>query len=151
MICTRCLQELPAEAFYKSPAKVCKECHKAQMKEHYQTPGYRAKNAGYQRARLDVPENLVKHKARQAVRGAVKRGEIIKERHCALCNSGQDIESHHRDYSKKLEVIWLCRNCHAIHHAAEAVKQANLKDKPMSKSSNDEDINHIIQYAILTK
>lgn len=151
MICTKCFHDLPAGAFYKSPAKVCKECHKAQMKTHYQTLAYKTKNAGYQRGRLKGEENYAKHDARLAVRWALKTGKMVKETNCAFCNSDQDIEAHHRDYSKKLEVVWLCRNCHAIHHAAEAIKQKQVKDKGMSISGSTDDISHSIHYATINK
>ncbi len=146
MICRKCSRDLPGSAFYKTLRTKCKECHKAQMSAHYQRPEYKAKNAAYQRGRLNGAGNLEKHKARQAVRWAVKSGKIAKDGNCALCNSGQDIEAHHRDYSKKLEVIWLCRNCHAIHHAAEAIKQRRVQDKGMSILGDTDDITQFIHY-----
>jgi len=149
VICTKCFRALRSEAFYKSPAKVCKECHKAQMRVHYQEPGFKTKNAERQRARLKDKGNYAKHDARMAVRQALERGEMVRESNCALCNSAEDIEAHHRDYSKKLEVIWLCRNCHAMHHAAEVIKQRQVKDKAMSISGSADDITHSIYYAIM--
>ena len=146
MICRKCSRDLPGSAFYKTLRTKCKECHKSQMSAHYQRPGYKAKNAAYQRRRLKNEENHAKHMARRAVGNAVMLGKMTKGSNCALCNSGQDIEAHHRDYSKRLEVIWLCRNCHAIHHAAEAMKQRQVKDKAMSISGNTDDITHTIHY-----
>jgi hypothetical protein len=32
---------------------------------------------------------------------------------CA-CGS-TDVEMHHPDYDKPLEVIWMCRSCHLVH------------------------------------
>ena len=151
MICTKCFYDLLDEAFYKSPAKVCKECHKAQMRGHYQTPGYRKKIAEYQRDRLKVPENHAKHQARMAVRMALRSGELVKGTNCALCNTDKDIEAHHKDYSELLEVIWLCRNCHASYHAAEAIRQAQVKARGMSMPGSTDTSNHSIHYAILTK
>ena len=40
----------------------------------------------------------------------IKREKLIKE-NCSICNS-PDSEAHHPDYSKPLEVVWLCR----LHH-----------------------------------
>ncbi len=51
---------------------------------------------------------------------AVKRGEIVK----GPCEIGEDclgqIEGHHDDYSKPLEVRWLCKRHHQQHHKRSA-------------------------------
>jgi hypothetical protein len=43
---------------------------------------------------------------------AIKKGKIIKPTHCSKCGKAGKIEGHHEDYSKPLEVIWLCKACH---------------------------------------
>lgn len=43
---------------------------------------------------------------------AVHEGRIEKGP-CTRCGAG-DAEAHHEDYSKPLEVVWLCRPCHRI-------------------------------------
>lgn len=149
--CNDCERDLPQGAFYKLLRTTCKECQKAKMKEHYQTPGYKVKQAEYQRERLGNKENLDRHKVRQAVRRALKAGEITKAGNCVLCHADTGIEAHHANYDEPLEVTWLCRNCHASYHTTEAAKQAEVKARHMSISSKIKHINHIIQYAILTK
>lgn len=73
-----------------------------------------------------------KNRARMAVRGAIKRGELVRPTTCAECGGpGREykdgragIHAHHDDYAKPLEVRWLCGDCHdAVHGfgAAEAV------------------------------
>ena len=44
----------------------------------------------------------------------IKRGKISKT-NCIICNS-PDVEAHHHDYAKPLEVVWFCRKCHIEHH-----------------------------------
>lgn len=44
----------------------------------------------------------------------IKRGKLKKEP-CKVCGSEKS-ESHHEDYSKPREVIWLCREHHLIYH-----------------------------------
>lgn len=47
-----------------------------------------------------------------------RRGKLLKEP-CRHCGSDK-AEKHHPDYSKPLEVVWVCRDCHmALHRAAK--------------------------------
>ncbi len=53
--------------------------------------------------------------ARTAVMHAKKCGELI-QRPCVSC-SNPNSEAHHEDYSKPLDVIWLCSACHGRQHS----------------------------------
>lgn len=44
----------------------------------------------------------------------LKRGKIAKQP-CVRCGSSES-QMHHEDYSKPLEVTWLCRPCHLQVH-----------------------------------
>ena len=60
--------------------------------------------------------NNVKRAAREAVHYALKTGAMTRQ----PCEVGHDcdglVEAHHEDYSRPLEVQWLCRRHHqAIH------------------------------------
>ena len=57
-----------------------------------------------------------KYKARQTFYLAVKNGKIIRPTSCSRCNSICKPHGHHEDYSKPLEVVWLCKACHAFTH-----------------------------------
>lgn len=56
---------------------------------------------------------LVK-KARERVRYALASGKLVRGP-CAVCGS-QDTHGHHEDYSKPLDVIWLCPTHHGERH-----------------------------------
>ncbi len=144
--CRKCDRDLPPEAFYKRPATVCKKCHKARMLVYYNTPEYRAKNAEYQKTRLAADENYAKHAARTALGYALRKGRVAKADFCTICGSDKEIEGHHEDHSKPLEVVWLCRNCHVKYHADQAAIQSSLKPKAMSKSGVSPPNNHNIHY-----
>lgn len=47
---------------------------------------------------------------------------------CEICSSTKDIEGHHSDYSKPLQVNWLCRKHHrALHKALYQKEKENKK------------------------
>lgn len=57
----------------------------------------------------------IKEQARITLRDAVKSGKITRPKSCSKCgNEHTRIEAHHHDYSKPLDVIWLCMPCHNI-------------------------------------
>lgn len=55
-------------------------------------------------------------RARAAVAKALVTGVLTKAR-CAHCASIERIEAHHANYEEPLNVVWLCRRCHARHHS----------------------------------
>jgi len=55
-----------------------------------------------------------KQKARKAVQTAVRRGLLVKPEECSSCGTRGRIEAHHADYSKPLDVEWLCHRCHGL-------------------------------------
>ncbi len=61
------------------------------------------------------PKNKIKENARHLF-GYYKRIGKIKKQPCRDCNSTIRIQGHHTDYSKPLEVTWLCSLCHAREH-----------------------------------
>ena len=56
--------------------------------------------------------NRPKFLARAILKNAVKIGVIIRPNKCSNCKIRCKPRGHHSDYSKPLEVKWLCRNCH---------------------------------------
>lgn len=58
-----------------------------------------------------------KQLARCKVRRAILSGKLIKATECSKCGSSQRIQAHHHDYSKPLEVIFLCTPCHQKEHS----------------------------------
>lgn len=67
------------------------------------------------RYKLKNPEKLI---ARSLLNKAINDGKIVRPDICQWCGSdyfytGQVIDAHHEDHSKPLDVIWLCKDCHA--------------------------------------
>jgi hypothetical protein len=51
--------------------------------------------------------------ARSRLRYAVKTGKITKPKSCQMCGvKTYRINSHHEDYDKPFDVIWVCSLCH---------------------------------------
>lgn len=106
----------------------CKECTRARVRDRARTnPAVQA----YDRARAKTPErrshsraiakkwraeNPLGYQAQSAVSNAIRDGRLIRQP-CLFCGR-EDVHAHHRDYSKPLEVIWLCPKCHHRLHAA---------------------------------
>ncbi len=61
-------------------------------------------------------KNKHKKRAQMDVYNALRRKELFKE-NCAVCGS-KKVHAHHNDYSKPLEVLWLC----PLHHSNEHKK-----------------------------
>lgn len=55
-----------------------------------------------------------KVKARKALNHAVAAGRVIREACCSCGNS--KAQAHHEDYSRPLDVVWLCARCHSRLH-----------------------------------
>lgn len=54
--------------------------------------------------------------ASDLVRLAVKGGKLIKSPICEICGIEANTHGHHFDYTKPLEVLWLCPQCHRDIH-----------------------------------
>jgi ribosomal protein S27AE len=81
--------------------------------------GYRAKYPERMRkwSQESYRRNRERNLTHRAVYYATKTGKLIRPKKCSQCgDSNSRIEGHHLDYSKRLEVIWLCRKCHAAVH-----------------------------------
>lgn len=64
--------------------------------------------------------NPEKIKAHLKVFYAVKDGKLIKPLKCLRCQAETRLLAHHLDYSKPLEVVWLCSSCHRLEHLKNA-------------------------------
>lgn len=104
--------------------------------ERYYRRGYRYKNrerirkyqSDWSKAnRLKVREASIKYAnkyperviANSRLSDAVRYGKIKKPSSCSRCNKKshkRHIHGHHSDYSKPLDIVWLCVPCHAIEH-----------------------------------
>jgi hypothetical protein len=58
-------------------------------------------------------KNPEKVKAKYTIQTQVRNGAIERPTKCTECGTTMGVEFHHPDYSKPLEVLAVCRQCHA--------------------------------------
>jgi hypothetical protein len=64
-------------------------------------------------------KNPEKHYASVKVYRALKDGLIKKPNICSICKRLTRLSGHHTDYSKPLEVIWVCSSCYKKIHSTK--------------------------------
>jgi hypothetical protein len=135
--CFKCETEKPLSDFYVHKAMAdghlgkCKDCTKRDVRAYRRAnrDHYRA----YEKARFssDVrkqtirryyrkwrDDNREKYVASYTVHNAIRDGKIKREP-CAVCGDVK-VHAHHFDYSRPLDVVWLCALHHMqVHHAKE--------------------------------
>lgn len=119
--CSKCKRILPLEMFHKKKESPdghrydCKICKSEAEKRHYRkTPERRKRRVSqevFDRYCAKWPE---RRKAKTDVHNAIARGDLIRGR-CKVCG-GSKVQAHHPDYSKPLDVVWLCQKHHTEAH-----------------------------------
>ena len=71
----------------------------------------------YARSKEWSKNNPKKRNTYNIVACALRNGKLKKNDRCQICGSKSNIECHHHDYDKPLDVIWLCRACHKMAHS----------------------------------
>lgn len=132
-LCFNCLLEKGIEHFYDNKGTKdghsvkCKECMRRDQRERYYfNPGAEkryelSRRASGSRSRSKREYNLrhrdqlkERNRAYSAVSAALKKGILMKGQ--CVCKTKDDIEAHHTDYSRPLDVRWLCRYHHKLEH-----------------------------------
>jgi hypothetical protein len=135
--CRKCLQTLELTEFYKNKSNtdgyqgLCKSCDSEKGKLYRLVTARESvlekdrlrdsleHRKQRMRTRLDLrkfthPERV---KAKDAVNRAIRNGVLQKWPVCAIPECCSKPEAHHPDYSRPLDVVWLCRSHHMQTHA----------------------------------
>jgi rubrerythrin len=144
--CKRCGTDKPVTEFYAHPAMAdgflsfCKACVCARVRGEYAANPEKHKareharqqsahRKAWKKAFYSSPEQIAKkveytrkwraahadkYRAHLAVGNALRDGKILRLP-CEVCGATKT-EAHHDDYSRPLEVRWLCKIHHMIHH-----------------------------------
>ena len=95
-------------------AWICTDCNTNKSREYRKNGG----NVSIRKATKKWnSKNKEKHNVHGILRYYEKKGSIIRPETCSKCNKKVKVDGHHYDYSKPLEVVWLCRKCHKEEHA----------------------------------
>lgn len=132
--CFKCGETKPIDDFYRHPGmrdghlNKCKECNKvdSSMRDPIKVREYEAIRSKTKKRKdyaLEVQRSVRKRhpekgSAHNKLRRAVKNGLILRRDLCEIYQSSNYVHAHHDDYSKPLDVRWLCVSCHRKHHAA---------------------------------
>ena len=129
--CFKCNAVKDRTEFYRHPQMAdgllgkCKECTKSDVANWYART--RNDRAAYERIRFQdqgrkesirayTNRYRKKHRDKFLARGklhyALRRGAIVRPASCSVCGVACKPQAHHRDYSKPLDVQWMCFRCH---------------------------------------
>lgn len=142
MFCKHCTSEKPESDFYAGCKSKCKECTKADVREHRQQNLEKVR--AYDNMRGSMPHRVAarkdyaktdayakshrasakrwseKHperrKASNIVNNAVRDGRLIPWPVCAVPECCGKPQGHHPDYSRPMDVVWLCSEHHSQAH-----------------------------------
>lgn len=117
--CRQCGKTLPIDHFYRYKSGLtkldCKECmidnwriRDASSERKQWRNDYRKEHG-----RRESPEHVM---AWSLTQRAIRSKKLIRPTACPKCGSTKNIQAHHEDYSKPLDIMWLCQLCHKDHH-----------------------------------
>lgn len=134
--CTGCGVVKNATEFFSRAASVdglqpcCKECDSQMRSQRYdenwdeerETRQRYGRNPQRKKKALESnrkyrQRNPQKMSAHNAINNALRDGKIERPNYCSDCGlATSNLEAHHEDYSKPLDVEWLCTRCHGKRH-----------------------------------
>ena len=132
--CNDCYKEKPISDFYKSAINKdgllgrCKACRKQKVSDNRGNKKLLSYNQVAPHKKFWLAENKIKKKAHQMVAYAIQKGDLVRQP-CERCGTDKAVIAHHEDYTKPLDVVWLCAHHHRERHL-EIDKENKDKPKP---------------------
>ena len=125
-VCGACLNLLPRLGQYRN-SRACRLCRNHYMRlwskanrascsasvRNWKSKNRRRLSTYMKREKLNHRKQYL---ARKAVYDAVRRNHLTRPFSCEGCRTACVPHGHHSDYSKRLKVVWLCKDCHAAEH-----------------------------------
>lgn len=138
--CAKCGETKPCDEFAADRGATdglfrwCRSCASSNLRRWYRLnaeakqardAAWRAANPGYHTQHAKLYRQL--HPARVAacnlLRTAIRNGTIVRPDSCEKCGCTCRPDAHHHDYSRPLDVAWLCRRCHRGLHGVEQSRE----------------------------
>ena len=141
--CSRCGLDKPLQDFNKNKAqrsgfqRFCRECQRAvkhvylskfesrllewhtRRRWYYERGGKeivrRNVKAFLKRSGYSAWHDPLKARAWNITKNEIRQGRLVRQP-CEQCGNSEKIHAHHDDYTKPLEIRWLCAPCHHRHH-----------------------------------
>lgn len=145
--CRKCFEDKDLSKFYRhkqmfdSHLNICIECTKKRVSKHRKENIDKIRE--YDRERGKLPRRIKNTKETTSSRrkenkdyyfshtklgDALRGGKILKPKICSWCTEHhKQIEGHHHDYSKPLEVTWLCSPCHKKLHLGKCEESHKMR------------------------
>lgn len=133
--CFKCGKELPIDEFYRHSQmkdghlNKCKVCARRDVRENRTKKVEYYREYDHLRQYMETRKQWLlehqrkvralhrdKYKCRSAVQNALRSHRLIKQP-CEICGAMENVQAHHEDYSKPLDVIWLCFKHHRWIHS----------------------------------
>lgn len=132
--CFKCGESKPIVEFYRHPMMAdgrlgkCKTCTKTDVTRRRDSKLDEIREYDRNRGNRQTAEWRANYKAthkaecdaRTAVDNAVRDGRLTRMP-CEVCGGTYRIQGHHDDYSKPLDVRWLCVKHHRQHHTGRMI------------------------------
>jgi len=142
-ICFKCGDDKPLSEFYKHSGmkdghlNKCKNCNKIDVANNYKNKKQQYQVYEKERfKRTERKEHILKYQQKRrkkfpekarawnAVSNAIRDGRLIRLP-CQNCGDERS-QAHHTNYSKPLDVEWLCFKCHRHVHGQEVMDTVNV-------------------------
>jgi len=111
----------------------CRQCHMTYGKEHARPRSYhyryRYRHVSSEHSRAIKARHRARHPDRIYARNMITRliGKgVISRQPCSTCGS-PNAQAHHEDYSKPLDITWLCYDHHMAHHGRRAKRKGEAE------------------------
>jgi len=98
-------------------SSTCNQC--TRPRKRAEASRYRDRNRSKVNAKQRRKRSAVdpyKRRCRSALQNAVADGKVKRPNSCSECGWVGPVHGHHKDYSRPMDVEWLCPICHGKRH-----------------------------------